>query len=205
MSRPQIEEGYTRVANELLEALCNIDLSPYESRVFWTVARMTYGYNKRDDTIAGSQFVTRTELDRRNVQRTVKRLWRRNLIIVQRLSAQSVAYGIQKDYSRWLNQPASPKTHDSLRQQRRRSLDIPTDQPASIGASTCVNPVPKPASVETHSKDSKDNTKEIRGEKFDLDELLKQMEDANQRHFDAIGFDPNQPMPEEPEDDDEEP
>ncbi len=33
MARPQKENGFTPIANEILVALCKVNLSPYESRI----------------------------------------------------------------------------------------------------------------------------------------------------------------------------
>ena len=44
---PQLEDGYTRIANELIEALMRTNLSAYQSRVLWAIWRKTYGFNKR--------------------------------------------------------------------------------------------------------------------------------------------------------------
>lgn len=44
MSNPQIENGYTKIANELLEAICKTKLSGQEIRVCLYIIRRTYGY-----------------------------------------------------------------------------------------------------------------------------------------------------------------
>ena len=40
---PQCENGYTRLANEIIEALMKSNLSAYQSRILWAVWRETYG------------------------------------------------------------------------------------------------------------------------------------------------------------------
>ena len=44
---PQLENGFLKLANELVEAICKTHLSPNESQVLWFIIRMTYGYNKK--------------------------------------------------------------------------------------------------------------------------------------------------------------
>ena len=55
MADVQIDDGYTKVANELLEAIMRINLSSYEFRVIMAIMRKTYGYSKKHDYISLSQ------------------------------------------------------------------------------------------------------------------------------------------------------
>ncbi len=102
MAKPQLEKGFTRIANEILEALSRVNLSPYESRVFWFVVRRTYGFNKKTDRISLSQFEAGTGVKERHVVRAIKSLARKRMIVTHKDGPQSVRYGIQKDYETWL-------------------------------------------------------------------------------------------------------
>ena len=62
MASPQLEDGYTQISNELLEALCWMNLSPYEWRVLLWILRKTYGWKKKTDWISLSQFSKETGL-----------------------------------------------------------------------------------------------------------------------------------------------
>jgi hypothetical protein len=46
MANPQIEYGYTAIANDIAEALMKINLSAYESRVLWFVFARHMGGEK---------------------------------------------------------------------------------------------------------------------------------------------------------------
>ncbi len=100
MANPQLENGYTKIANEIVEALCGINLSPYESRVLWFLFRKTYGWNKKADRVPLSQFAKGIGLDRRLVHRTIERVLAKNMI-VRTGSRQRPSYGFQKDYEKW--------------------------------------------------------------------------------------------------------
>jgi phage replication O-like protein O len=104
MASPQLENGYTQIAHEILEAFAKINLSPYESRLAWFVIRKTYGWHKKTDWIALSQIVEGTGIDKRNVWRTIKSLERRNIII--RPDPRHI--GFQKDYTLWVDRKRSP-------------------------------------------------------------------------------------------------
>ena len=48
MAMPQVENGYTRIANELLEALAKIRIPGEARQVFDVIMRKTYGFRKSD-------------------------------------------------------------------------------------------------------------------------------------------------------------
>ncbi len=101
-SNPQKENGYTPIANEIMEALMRINLSPAETRVLWYLFRKTYGWGKKSDTISLSQFAKATGLKRQNAQRALKALASKSMIIVIRGDDRKpLTYRFQKDYSRW--------------------------------------------------------------------------------------------------------
>jgi phage replication O-like protein O len=96
MANPQIENGYTKVANELLDAIYKIPLSRYESQVFWYIIRKTYGYNKKKDWISSTQITEDTKILKQNVSRTLSSLKKRKMIL-----RNGRLIGIQKDYEIW--------------------------------------------------------------------------------------------------------
>jgi phage replication O-like protein O len=96
MAKPQIENGFTKIANELLDQLCRLDLSPNESRVIWVIIRKTYGFNKKMDRITNSQICEATGIHKSNVSHNVKRLLERQIVYKN-----GKTIGIQKDYELW--------------------------------------------------------------------------------------------------------
>jgi|GEM_PF-2406086 len=100
MANPQIEDGYTRLANEILEALCVINLSAYEFRVLMAIFRKTYGYQKKEDNISLSQIAAITHLSRSFVSRALRKLEFKGLIAVDR-SQRIPNIRFVKDYTQW--------------------------------------------------------------------------------------------------------
>lgn len=96
MANVQLEDGYTMIANELLEAIYRISLSDYEHRVFWFIVRKTYGYKKKIDWIAQKQIVEETGISKSHVSETIKKLKNKNMI-----TREGKKIGIQKDYDNW--------------------------------------------------------------------------------------------------------
>lgn len=50
-----LDDGYTRIANELLEAVMLAGLTQHQFLVFLAVMRKTYGFNKRLDWVSNEQ------------------------------------------------------------------------------------------------------------------------------------------------------
>jgi phage replication O-like protein O len=101
MASPQLENGYTPIAHEIIEALWKINLSAYESRVVWYLLRKTYGWNKKTDRIALSQFSKDIGIDRRLVHRAIHSLSSKKMIVIYKDDSMSVSYGFQKNYEKW--------------------------------------------------------------------------------------------------------
>jgi phage replication O-like protein O len=64
METPQLEDGYTRIANEILEALARAEFSGRERRVLDVIFRMTYGYRRKEARIKNRVFVEMTGITR---------------------------------------------------------------------------------------------------------------------------------------------
>ena len=99
MANPQLENGYTRVANELLEALARINLCAYETRVLLVIIRKTYGWHKKTDWISLSQLTMSTGIRKAHVCRTINSLVARNIIMRDK----NKHVGLQKDHEKWVN------------------------------------------------------------------------------------------------------
>ena len=99
---PQLENGYTRIANEVLEALAKIRISGEARQMLDVIIRKTYGFNKKMDSIPTSQFVELTGLSPTSVHKARKKLLELNLItITKKGNSQVLNYSFQKNYKRW--------------------------------------------------------------------------------------------------------
>ena len=81
MAKPQKENGFVPIANELVEQLAKVNLSSYAWRTLLALLRKTYGWNKKCDRISISQFQELTGISRRHQSRAIKYLVDRNIII----------------------------------------------------------------------------------------------------------------------------
>ncbi|EGI8848033.1 replication protein [Salmonella enterica subsp. enterica serovar Typhimurium] len=50
-----LDDGFTRIANEILEAVMHAGLSQHQLLVFMAVMRKTYGFNKKSDWVSNEQ------------------------------------------------------------------------------------------------------------------------------------------------------
>lgn len=106
MVNPQAEDGHVDIANELVEALCRVQLSGYESRVLWALFRKTYGWHKKEDRISLSQFQALTGLPIPKISNTLNRLVLRKMVrVTENGNGKVKSYGFQKVFSVWQDLP----------------------------------------------------------------------------------------------------
>lgn len=104
MAKPQIEDGYTQIANELLEAFAKIRISGEVWQCINVIIRKTYGFKKTEDWISLSQFVNATGIKRPSICRALNKGIAMN-IINKNVDTYPIKYGLQKDHSKWIPLP----------------------------------------------------------------------------------------------------
>ena len=104
MNKLQIENGeYTRIHNEILEALSRAPLSGLEMRAVLFLLRKTYGWNKKEDAISLSQWSTGLGLKfRHHAMRVVYSLVQKNIFYQKKSGSKTRVYGFNKYYEKWL-------------------------------------------------------------------------------------------------------
>jgi len=110
------DDGYTRLANDILETAYKVRLNGNAMSVLLAVVRMTYGWNKTRDRIAGVQIADETELSESEVSRAISQLVERNIITVEGDKRKVKTIGINKKIDEWiLRKPARShaQTHNS--------------------------------------------------------------------------------------------
>jgi phage replication O-like protein O len=101
MASPRVKNGYTPVANELLEALAKTRIPGEAMQIFLVILRLTDGFHKRQDYISLSQFYLATGIAKKpSIIRAIKVLESIN-IINKNANGKSTTYSINKDYSTW--------------------------------------------------------------------------------------------------------
>lgn len=105
MPGPQKENGYTPIANEIMEALCKYKMPGECRRVLDCVFRMTYGFNRKRVEISNNQIAEMTGLMRVNVVRSVR--WLVSMAILSSIKPdttkgnKSNVLEFNKNYTEW--------------------------------------------------------------------------------------------------------
>ncbi|MGI2056222.1 replication protein [Shewanella baltica] len=79
--KADLDDGYLRLSNTLVDALCRTKLSDRESRVVFAVIRRTYGYGKATDWVCLEQLADMTGITTSNICHAIKSLTARDIII----------------------------------------------------------------------------------------------------------------------------
>ena len=77
-------DKYTRISNEMLEAICSADLSKAQYKALLYIIRRTIGWNKDADCISVKRMAEETGQQRRTMLKAVNDLERMNVISVSR-------------------------------------------------------------------------------------------------------------------------
>jgi phage replication O-like protein O len=98
MASPQKENGFTPIANEILEKVVNTALLGAEFRIVLLILRKTYGFRKKSDWISLTQFEKGTGLSRPTVVKSLKTLVLRKIII----KLENKNYFFNKNWEEWV-------------------------------------------------------------------------------------------------------
>lgn len=97
-----LEDGYTRIANELMEEISRLPLNGRQFRVLACVIRKTYGYQKNEDDMSASQISDMCGIARNHVTTILNELERMN-VISKRKGAFGMVIAVNKKHKTWGN------------------------------------------------------------------------------------------------------
>lgn len=136
----QKEDGYTSIANDLLDQLCRIRIPGEARQVLDVIFRQTYGWNKKVDTISLSQFSEKTGLRKPNIVRAIRQLLDMRLII-RNDNDEGSAYGPNKHCNQWVRVPKQTKRGRAdgvVNRQQTDLIDPPIIQTDNDGLSEAI-------------------------------------------------------------------
>jgi phage replication O-like protein O len=113
MASPQVENGYTRIANELLEALACADLNGTQFRLMLTLIRETYGRRQLAVKLSYTRLASMVKQPRTVIGRNLHDLITRGFI-TQQGDGDMSEWKVQKDYERWLGSDQMVTRHQSV-------------------------------------------------------------------------------------------
>ncbi|MFV0575971.1 MAG: replication protein [Vibrio sp.] len=74
------DQGYTKVANTLLDKLCEADLNGRQFKIVNAIMRKTFGFGKSEDWISYEQLAEITKIDQTNISKVVSSLIKKNVV-----------------------------------------------------------------------------------------------------------------------------
>ena len=102
MASPQKENGYTAIANEIMDALIASELAGQDFKIALLIIRKTYGFNKREDSISLTQMVLATGMCKVRCSQVVNRLQlMKMLTVTENINGIGKKYKFNKDFEKW--------------------------------------------------------------------------------------------------------
>jgi len=98
----QLENGYTKVANEILEMLAITKLNGTQLRILLIIFRYTYGFHRKEHNLSLAFLSNATSCDKRQVQRELKELEKLNIITQNIKSGSYRKISFNNNYKTWL-------------------------------------------------------------------------------------------------------
>ena len=101
IGNPQLEKGYTRIANELLQVLCFSRFSSAELRIILLLIRQTYGWRRKKTFLTASQISNACLISLRHTKRLISKLLREKVLIREKDEKGNLLIGLNKRYLQW--------------------------------------------------------------------------------------------------------
>lgn len=109
MASPQTENGYVRIANEIMDQLSVLMLTGREWNIVMFVLRKTWGWGKPDDLISLTQFQRGCKMRRGQVCGLLKSLVHKKILLKK-----GSVYKFNKNYEQWVVPASGPVSSSGL-------------------------------------------------------------------------------------------
>lgn len=143
-----LDDGFTRIANELLEAVMRAGLSQHQLLVFMAVMRKTYGFNKKSDWVSNEQLSELTGILPHKCSAAKSILVKRGI-----LTQTGRVIGINKTVSEWSSLPVK----GTEKKPYLKKVTLPESGKKSLPESGNAYYPNQVNTKDKHTKDNKDN------------------------------------------------
>ncbi|EMF8385218.1 replication protein [Klebsiella variicola] len=143
-----LDDGFTRIANELLEAVMRAGLSQHQLLVFMAVMRKTYGFNKKSDWVSNEQLSELTGILPHKCSAAKSVLVKRGI-----LTQTGRVIGINKTVSEWSSLPVKC----TEKKPYLKKVTLPESGKKSLPESGNAYYPNQVNTKDKHTKDNKDN------------------------------------------------
>ena len=143
-----LDDGFTRIANELLEAVMHAGLSQHQLLVFMAVMRKTYGFNKKSDWVSNEQISVLTGILPHKCSAAKSALVKRGI-----LTQTGRVIGINKAVSEWSSLPVK----GTEKRAYLKKVTLPESGKKTLPESGNAYYPNQVNTKDKHTKDNKDN------------------------------------------------
>ena len=146
----EVEDGYTRTANELQKAKCRLRMAGREHCVLEAVIYATYGWNKKRDRLTNTYLAELCDMDPSDINKALQILAKRNIIHLQK-SGHMKLVGVNKVVSEWVYKR---ETGEGSKKNTGNSTQNPGDSTQNAGCFHPSNQAETPNTQDSLTQDS---------------------------------------------------
>ena len=107
MANPQLHNGHTRIANEIINQIMKTNLNGTQFRLVMAIWRFTYGFQRKEYEMSVSYLAKQIDTSRSHVDRELKALIDRNVISVAGIGQKGARIlSFNKNYKEWTEKEA---------------------------------------------------------------------------------------------------
>jgi len=112
VASPQVENGYTRIANELMEVIPLYKFNGTQFRILFVVLRYTYGFQRKSHELSLTFIADSTGIHKQQIKRELDILIKNKVLVEEEPPSFNKPRTIQfnKNYNEWLISRQSTKT-----------------------------------------------------------------------------------------------
>jgi len=168
MANPQLEDGYTRIANGLLEAIYSSDLNGTQFKIVLCVWRFTYGFQRKECKLSEAFISKAIDRHKKQVAPEIRKLISRGILKVVEDATFTTPrmLSFNKDFEEWVQRDGHPAELFTASEFTPSPASEFTPSPASEFT-------PSPASEFTPSPASEFTPQERKDLNKDLNKYLK--------------------------------
>lgn len=101
MASPQLENGHTRIAHEIMEAIVRSNLSGTQVRALLWIIRLTYGFQRKEMTTNVGAFATKLKTSKDYVKTVFGELEHLHVITCEWATTEVCKVLFNKDLDKW--------------------------------------------------------------------------------------------------------
>ncbi|QJT71674.1 replication protein O [Psychrobacillus phage Spoks] len=129
MANPQLNNGHTRIANEIFEQIMKTNLNGTQFRLVLAVWRYTYGFQRKTNEMSTSFLAKVIEANRTQINRELAALIDRNIISVIGIGSKGARImGFNKNHKEWDEQSGTKETVPEIPEPERKIKKLKYDE-----------------------------------------------------------------------------